>query len=93
MPEAKQIVYTHKELTELMLKDQGLRLGHWAIFVRFRLMGANMGTEGRGLKPAAITFVEEIGIQEVDQPNELSVDASKLSRRVSRHSRKSSASA
>jgi len=81
MPEAEHIVYTHKELVELMLRDRGITSGHWAIFFKFRLLGANLvGTDEAEMKPAAVTFIEAVGIQRVDQPMPLSVDASRIRR-------------
>jgi len=81
MPEAEQIVYPHKELTEVILRDRGITSGHWAIFFKLRLQGANLGmTDEQEVKPAAITFIEAVGIQRVDQPMPLAVDASKINR-------------
>ena len=90
MPEATQIVYSHKELTELILRDRGITSGHWAIYMKFRLMGANVGLEEGDLNPVAMTFVDSIGVTRVPDPNPLSVDASKLRerRRVSRRATK-----
>ena len=90
MPETTQMVYSHKELTELILRDRGITSGHWAIYITFRLMGANVGLEEGDLKPVAMTFVESIGVARVAEPNPLSVDASKLrdGRRVSRKATK-----
>src|SRR3990172_1051156 len=90
MPETTQISYSHKELTELILRDRGITAGHWAIYITFRPVGANAGPEEGDLKPVAMTFVESIGVIRVPEPNPLSVDASKLrgkrlvSRRVSK---------
>ena len=78
MPETTQISYSHKELTELILRDRGITTGHWAIYITFRLVGANAGLEEGDLKPVAMTFVESIGVTRVPEPNPLSVDASKL---------------
>lgn len=78
MPETTQIVYSHKELTELILRDRGITSGHWVIYMTFRLVGANVELEAGDLKPVAMTFVESIGVNRVSEPNPLSVDASKL---------------
>ncbi len=78
MPETTQIVYSHKELAELILRDRGITSGHWAIYITFRLMGANVGLEEGDLKPVAMTFVDSIGVTRVPEPNPLSVDASKV---------------
>ena len=91
MPETTQIVYSHKELTELILRDRGITSGHWAIYITFHLVGANLGLEEGDLKPVAITFVDTIGVNRVPEPTPLSVDASKLGERrpVSRRASKS----
>lgn len=78
MPETTQIVYSHKELTELILRDRGITSGHWAIYITFRLVGANLGLQEGDLKPVAMTFVDSIGVTRVPEPNPLSVDASNL---------------
>ena len=78
MPETTQIRYSHKELTELILRDRGITSGHWTIYITFHFMGANVGLEEGDLKPVAMTFVESIGVTRVPEPNPLSVDASKL---------------
>ena len=78
MPETAQILYSHKELAELILRDRGITAGHWAIYITFSLMGANLGLHEGDLKPVAMTFVESIGVTRVPEPNPLSVDASKL---------------
>lgn len=78
MPDVKQITFTHKELTELMLKDRGISSGHWQILIAFKLVGGNVGLESADPNPAAITLIDRIGIQQVDQPTPLSIDASKL---------------
>lgn len=88
MPEAKQIVYTHKELTELMLRDRGIRSGHWAIYITFRLAGVNVDLGGGDARPAAIAVVDGIGLQQADEGFPLSVDASKLAPKGTRRSRR-----
>ena len=78
MPETIQIDYKLRELTELMVKDRGIREGHWMILVRF-LQGALTVEDGTGgMGPASISRIESIGIQRVPEPNSISVDASKF---------------
>jgi hypothetical protein len=78
MPEVEQLLYTHQELTELMLKDRGITSGHWAIFLKLRLLGGNMEVEG-SMRPAAIALVDGVGLQRTDPTFPLAVDAGKLS--------------
>ena len=79
MPEVEQVLYTHQELTELMLKDRGITSGHWAIFVKLRRVGGNMDFEGN-THPVAITVIDSIGLQRTDASFALAVDASKVSK-------------
>lgn len=84
MPEATQVTYSHKELTELMLRDRGIQSGHWMILVRFGHTAANVAppiddAAAVGLMgPATVSVIIEVGIQRVDQPGPLTVDASKI---------------
>jgi hypothetical protein len=86
MPEVEQVLYTYKELTELMLRDRGITSGHWAVFVKFRFTGGNIDVEG-ATHPAAITLIEGIGLQRTDASFPLAVDASKVGKPAGRRSR------
>ena len=82
MPEANVITYDLKELTALMLRDQGIRSGRWMIWTKFGHVITNIappkdkpaGPAG----PGAITWLTEVGIQRVEEPGPLSVDASEV---------------
>jgi len=78
MPEVEQLLYTNQELTELMLRDRGITSGHWAMFVKFRLVGANLDL-GDGTHPTAILQIERIGLQRTEPAFPLAVDAGKVS--------------
>lgn len=78
MPETKQITFKYNELTEMLIKQQNLHEGLWAIFIKFGIQGANLGPTRDELVPAAIVPILEIGIQRVDSPNGLTVDAAKV---------------
>lgn len=78
MAEALNYVFDHKELTELLIRKQGIHEGLWAIFIEFGLAGANIGTDETNVLPAAIVPVKRIGIQRVDEPTPLSVDAAQI---------------
>ena len=86
MPEVEQVLYTNQELTELMLRDRGITSGHWAIFLKFRLVGGNIDAGG-ATHPAAITLIEGIGLQRTDASFPLAVDASKVGKPAGRRSR------
>ena len=82
MPEVGQIKYDLKELTALMLRDQGIRSGLWMIWTRFAqavtIIAPPEAEPGGPAGPGAIAIVTEVGIQKVDQPGPLSVDASEV---------------
>jgi hypothetical protein len=78
MPETSQIVFRHKELVELMLKQQGIHEGIWGLFIKFSLGASNVGPTQTDLLPAAIVAVTEIGLQKFEQETNLSVDAAKV---------------
>ena len=75
MAEARQIVFSYKEVATALLKQQGIHDGFWGIFVKFGITGANIGESDDALIPAAIVPVLELGLQKFDKINNLSVDA------------------
>jgi hypothetical protein len=75
MAEAKQIVFTYKEVVECLIKKQGIHEGIWGIFLRFGIQGANVGPTGTDISPAAIVPVVEIGLQRMDEISNIAVDA------------------
>lgn len=79
MPEAKNLVFTHKEVAEALIKEAKINEGLWGLYVEFGLTGANIssGPDGK-LTPAAIVPVVKLGIQRFDRPNDLTVDASEV---------------
>jgi hypothetical protein len=78
MPEPKNYVFGHTELTELLIKNLNIHEGLWGIYFEFGLGGANIptGPDGKTFAPAAISFIQKVGIQKLDTPSNLSVDAS-----------------
>jgi hypothetical protein len=85
MPEVGQIKYDLKEITAVMLRDQGIRSGLWMIWSRFAHVVTNIGPpedESGGAPgpagPGVIAILTEVGIQRVDKPGPLSVDASQV---------------
>lgn len=77
MAEAQLYVFTHRELAEALVKQQGLHEGHWGIYVEFGIAGANIaqGEPDGPILPAAIVPILKVGIQRLPRPNSLSVDA------------------
>ena len=82
MPEVSQIKYDLKELTALMLQDQGIRSGLWMIWTKWTFGATNIAPPedqpGGAIGPGAIAMLTEMGIQRVEEPGPLSIDASEL---------------
>jgi hypothetical protein len=85
MAESTGYVFKSQEIVELLVRKQGLTEGLWALSVRFGLQATNIGPSDDQLLPAAIVVLLEIGIQKVDKPTNLTVDAAELARRDRRH--------
>lgn len=83
MATPRAVAFSHQELAEILVKQQGIRKGHWGLSVRFGLSAANiMGRheDVEQLCPAAVIPVLEVGIRQFDEPNSFTVDASKVGR-------------
>ena len=78
MATPKQIVFKYQEIAELLAREAGVQEGFWGIFIRFGLAGTNIGANSDDMKPAAIVPIMEIGIQEFESANNLTIDAAKL---------------
>jgi hypothetical protein len=79
MAQATRYAFSHKELAETLVKKQGIHEGLWAIYLRFGIQGANVGgLAGTPLLPTALVPVIEIGIQQKDKADDLTVDAAKV---------------
>jgi len=78
MPETTQIAYKHRELVEMMLKDQGIHEGIWALFVKFGLAAQNIGSSDADLNPTAVVPILEIGLQKFEKETNISLDAAKV---------------
>lgn len=77
-------VYDFKEVTEALLRKEGISDGLWNIYIEFGIAAANMGPTPQDIRPAAIVPIMKIGIvQTIDRSN-LTVDASILTVRKER---------
>lgn len=81
MAEITQVQYTHKELLALMLKDQGIHEGIWALMVGFGLGVANVGPSDNEVNPAAIIPLLHVGLQKGTLLNNITVDAAEVNPR------------
>lgn len=81
MAEATQIVFTHKEVVEALLKKQGIHEGIWGIYIKFGIRGPNIGPSPNNILPAAIVPILEVGLQRFEEENNIAVDAAKVNPR------------
>ena len=78
MPD-QNIHFTFKEIAEALIRQSGIKEGHWGIMLKFGLQGTNLSNaEKKDMIPAAIIPVLEIGLQRFPEPTPLSVDAKKV---------------
>ncbi len=84
VPETKQFKFTYQELAELMIQKLGLSEGLWIIYMKFGIGAANAGAGPEDLRPTALVPVLEIGLQRADEPSNLTVDASTVSKATPR---------
>jgi hypothetical protein len=78
MAEPTQFMFKIKDLTTLLLKEQGIHEGTWQILFNFGLGAANVGPTEAEVAPAAIVPVLGIGIQKVPERGPLTVDAAEV---------------
>ena len=77
MAEERRFTFTHRQLAEILVKQEGIKEGHWGLDVEFGIVGASMSfpqTDGQ-MVPAAIVPILEIRLKEFDEANSLTVDA------------------
>lgn len=75
MPEVTTIMFSHKEIAEVLVKAQGIHEGIWGIAVQFGLAATTAGPTQKEILPSAIVPVMSIGIRKFDTENNLTVDA------------------
>lgn len=82
MATPKQYSFGFKELAEMLVREAGVREGHWGLLIRFGLSASNIGPSDDDLRPAAIVPVMDVGIQQFDKPNSLTVDAAEVQKKT-----------
>jgi len=80
MPEATELLFTHKELAVALVKALDLHEGIWGLHFKFGLGGANvgMGSTQTELQPTALVPVLGVGLRKFDEETNISVDAAKV---------------
>lgn len=68
MAEPRQIAFSYQELTELMIKEQGIHEGLWSFFAEFGIGAANVSQTPDGpAVPTAIVPIQRIGLIKADE--------------------------
>lgn len=77
MPETKVSTLTLTELTAILIKELDVHEGLWGPYFEFGFGAANVATspDSKSFVPAAMNFVQKVGIQRFDSPNNLTIDA------------------
>lgn len=75
MAESTQYMFTHKEVVEILVKQQGLHEGLWSLSVEFGLNAVITGPNDDQMFPTAMVPVIRFGIRQTDRMNNMSVDA------------------
>lgn len=81
MPEVNNYNFALRELTEILIKNAGLKTGKWTIGLNINFNVGNMGQTQQDAVPGVTMLIESIGLNRVS--NELDeggniVDASKV---------------
>ena len=78
MADATQILFKHKELTAILIKERGIHDGLWQLLVNFGIAAGNAGPSESEISPTAFVPILAIGIQKVPEKTPLSVDAAEV---------------
>jgi hypothetical protein len=80
MGEPQLITFSYKELATVLIKYQGIHEGLWALTVQFSFQAgmAKVGPAEEDVAIAAIIPLMKMGLQKLDKPNPLSVDAAEV---------------
>ena len=78
MAEIKQFEYSMPELTEALIKYQGLTEGKWMLAVKFGINAINVGPNEEHLSPAAVIPIVNVGLIKSEKENNLTVDAAEI---------------
>lgn len=78
MAENTQTMYALRELTELIIKHQGIHKGFYELSVEFQMAVGTVGPSQELALPGAMLGVSRIGITQVPIQTALSVDALKV---------------
>src|SRR5438034_3190333 len=87
--ESRNLVTSHKQVVEALLKFHRIHEGIWGLFIRFGLAAGNVGPNNEQVNPAAIIPIIEIGLQRFKEETNVSVDAAKVNPRIEKAAQRS----
>jgi hypothetical protein len=91
MPEANQLIWTHKELVTLLIKAADIHDGRWYLMMNLTLGIGNFGPSDDHANPGAFVAIANVGIQreppEQKAPAALVVDAAEVNPLVNKTER------
>lgn len=79
MAETTQVMYSLKELAELLVKERGFHEGHYELSIEFQVAIGAFGPTPDAVAPSALLGVSKVGISKVPQPTPLSINAATVS--------------
>jgi hypothetical protein len=81
MSNATQYQFDLLEVAKLLMKQQGITEGRWAIGVGFNVMAGHAGPSPEAARPSMIVSVDKINIGRADEntPDSMVVDAKSIS--------------
>jgi len=81
MPETTDIMFSLRELAEILVRKQGIHEGFWGISLNFNFAATMMAKNPTELYPTAIAQVAGIGLHKFEAESNIAVDAAKVNPR------------
>jgi len=80
MPEINQVMFSNRELLELLIRKADVHEGRWILSVTFGFSAGNFGPTDAQMGPGAVTVIQQIGIQRApaDAPPAMGLDAAQV---------------
>lgn len=75
---SQQYLFTHKEVAEALIKQQGLQEGTWGLYVEFGIAAGNLQDSTGNVVPAAIVPIVKLGLQRFGADHPLAVNAAEV---------------
>lgn len=78
MAEPDRYVFSHSEVVEALIKQQGLHEGIWQLYVEFGIGAVNTGQDESTLNPTAVVPVLKLGLTKASHKSNLTADAAEV---------------